>query len=104
MVEEDGKPQNETTVEQEGKEDIKPVSENLEVDQGISPLDRLEAANKEKASLLEIESKNLEKRERIVAAESASGRARMGTQISTPEKSAAEYTKEVMEGKHGHAE
>lgn len=75
------------TTDTTGEEDNKPVEKPEEVnksDDGISPLDRLEAANKEKKELLELENKTLDRREKIVAAEGASGRSLTGNP-QTPE-------------------
>ena len=68
--------------------------------QSPSPLEEADRINKEKASLLDREEKILERKEKLAAIEAVGGRARAGTNEVKKEQSNADYTKEVMEGKH----
>ena len=67
-----------------------------------SPLDRAEAANKEKAALLDREEKLQDRKEKVIAEEIVGGRARMGTieqyKIVSPE--AADWKKIRMDCEH----
>jgi hypothetical protein len=76
----------------------KPETTSKSTDDGLSPLDRAEAANKEKAALLEREEKMLERREKIVAAESVGGRARMTQEQEKAEETPEEKAKRFESG------
>lgn len=73
------------------------------VDNAISPLDRAEAANKEKEKLLAREEKLMDRKEKILAEEKVGGRALAGKSQTPKEESPKEYRerveKEMREGK-----
>ena len=90
-----------------GKEDIvdtKKPEEPDKVNNEISPLDRAEAANKEKEKLLEREEKLQDRKEKMFAEEKVGGRAKVGGEVETKEETPKEYNarieKEISEGKH----
>ena len=74
----------------------KPV-EDVKVDEGVSPLDRAEAANKEKAALLEKESKLQDRKEKLHAEQMVGGKALAGEtkpkEAETPEELAERFDK-----------
>ena len=83
------------------KDDTKPVSPPVEP-QPISPLlDRAEAANKEKATLLEREEKLTERKEKLHALQMVGGHTQAGQASATPEeelqKKGEEGAKEIVD-------
>ena len=85
----------------QGKEDIvntKKPEEPDKVNNEISPLDRAEAANKEKEKLLEREEKLQDRKEKMFAEEKVGGRAKVGGEVETKEETPKEYADKVMAG------
>lgn len=86
-----------------GDKDNKDTEKDSVPEEAISPLDRAEAANKEKEKLLEREEKIIERKEklaereeRIIAEELVGGRAEAGGETKPKEESPADYAKKVM--------
>jgi len=73
---------------------------SMDNNKSISPLDRAEAANKEKAALLDREEKLQERKERLYAEEKVGGRAMAGQtpteHVETPEEKAEKFAKGEM--------